>query len=296
MAQDAIRADPATRLPARPPRNFAILRDAGRAWIQTGRSVRHAPVLVATALLVWGAVRFACVRAIDQAHLGLPGNPATGHSRWDIAGLLLVAAVADTGPVFMAAALMPTLHRLILDQAPVTRAAATGRAAKLFGAVFAMALAALIVLNTYRLLPLLLIRTLGGTSSTLTMILLAPAVCLVLAGLLRVASGLPGLSLGLPRALAEGWAISRGQVVRILAVWASALAPVIAIMALWVWLRPDPLGWPALILRPCIDVALVALTAGLTGVFYRAHRLPAAVRPDVRPSRNPAQRKTPVFS
>jgi hypothetical protein len=146
------------------------------------------------------------------------------------------------------------------------------------------------------LLPLILLRALGRTSTILTMILLLPPVCLAGIALLRLAHGLPALSLGLARALTEGWAITTGRTLRILAIWVVALAPFITLTALWVWLHPDPFGWPALILRPCIDVALVALTAALTGVFYRAHRLPGASRPDVRPSRNPTQRKAPVFS
>jgi hypothetical protein len=36
------------------------------------------------------------------------------------------------------------------------------------------------------------------------------------------------------------------------------------------------------------------LTASLTAVFYRCYRLPYALRPDQRPSRNRAQRRDPV--
>jgi hypothetical protein len=295
MSQASIRADPATRLPPRPPRNFAILRDARHAWLQTAGAVRRAPLLVLACLFGWGAVRFACFHIIEQAHLNLPGDPGLGRTRWAIAGLFAAAALADAGPVFVAAILMPKLHRLILDQPPPPRAAAAVRAVKLFGVMFVMMLAALTMLNVYRLLPLVLVRALGRTSTILTMILLLPAVCLGLTGLLRLSFGLPALSLGLPRALAEGWAISRGRVIRVLAVWTVALAPVIAVIGVSLWLRPDPSGWPALIFRPCIDMALVALTASLTGVFYRAHRLPPPIRPDMRPSRNPAHRKSPVF-
>ena len=84
----------------------------------------------------------------------------------------------------------------------------------MFGVALLMALCAAGVLAGYLALPLILLPALGRISTTLTLILLLPAVFLVLIWLLRLSFGLPAISLGLPRALAEGWDISRFDIWR----------------------------------------------------------------------------------
>jgi hypothetical protein len=294
MVQDGIRADPASRLPGRAPgraRPFGgVLHDARRAWVQTASLLGRLKLLVLGAVLIWGGLRMACLTILLPRDPGpFYGTPA------GLACLYALAILLNTGPVLLAAVLMPSMHRMIIG-APAPEHLATLKArTKLTGVLFVLVLAGLAVLNLYVLLPRLLIVRLGQTSALLTMILLLPEAILALLALLRLSLGLPAISLGLPRALAEGWDISRGHTLRVASVFAVTLLPPLLVMALWLWWRPRPLGWPALFLRPCIDLAFVSLTASLTGLFYRKSRLPLAFRPDRRPSRNPAHRQQPIL-
>ena len=136
---------------------------------------------------------------------------------------------------------------------------------------------------------------LGRTSTILTLILLLPGVCLALTWLLRLSFGLPAVSLGLPRALAEGWAISRFHVARALCVWLLAYLPLLVVFGVLHAVRSDPLGWAETLVRPVLDVVAVSLTGALTGLFYRTLRLPRDFRPDVRPSWNVSMRREPVI-
>lgn len=293
MAPAVIRADPETRLPPRARRSLAIWRDARQAWALTAQACWRFKLLFVAALLCWGAVRYLCLRAIEQAHLGLVAGG--GLDRWDLAGIFGLAVLADAGPVFLAAAFFPRQHRLVLGAPdPALRQGAV-RMARVFGTALAMAVCGFVVLQGYLLLPLVLLGALGRVSTILTMVLLLPLVCLLFVAMLRLSYGLPAMALGLRRPLAEGWAISRFHVMRSLAVCAVAFLPLAALAACWIALAPDPLGWAAMIVRPLADCVAVSLTASLTGVFYRTYRLPLALRPDVRPSRNRSQRVEPVI-
>jgi hypothetical protein len=290
-----IRADPTTRLPARARRSFAILRDARAAWALTAQALRRLPVLFAATTLGWGAAHYLCLRAIERAHLRLlSGTDAP--TTWDLAWLLGLALAADSGPVWLAVAILPPQHRLILAAPRPGWAAAAARSLRLAGTILAMALCGLLLDAACTLLPRVLIPAIGTTSTILTLILLFPASCAALVALLRLAFGLPAIALGLKTPLAEGWAISRFHVTRTLGVCAAAALPLAAIVAAWIVAGPAPLGWANTLLRPVLDVATVSLTASLTGLFYRAYRLPAGLRPDVRPSRNRNQRREPVFT
>jgi hypothetical protein len=112
--------------------------------------------------------------------------------------------------------------------------------------------------------------------------------------LLRLSFGLPAIALGLAWPLSEAWVISRFQVVRTGCIVLLASLPLMLAWGGWFVLDPDPLGWVAGLARPAMDVIAVSLTASLTAVFYRTYRLPYALRPDQRPSRNRARRRDPV--
>ncbi len=281
-----IRVDPQSRPLRRTRRSFGILRDVRTAWRLTLQAWRRMPLAFAAALVMWSAVRFGCLDGLAQAHLE-PGGRLTLPAA---ASLLLLAITVDVGPIVLAALLWPGLHRMILDAPAPGRSAWLGRAARLFGTALLLALAAAAALGLPLALALWLRPALGRVSTILTLILLLPAVGLALLAVLRLSFGLPAISLGLPRALAEGWDISRLHGLRAALVWLLAILPVAMALVCWMVLAPDRFGWAV---RPALDVLLVSLTGSLTGLFYRDMRLPIGLRPDVRPSWNAGMRREP---
>jgi hypothetical protein len=287
-----IRADPQTRLARRTRRSFGIWRDTRAAWTLTFAAWRHMPWLFAAALLVWGIIRAACLRGLAQAHLEFGVRLTLPEA----ASLLALAIASDLGPLVMAACLWPAQHRLILTAASPPMAAQAARAAKMLGAAFVLALGGAALLRLYLAVPLVALPALGRVSTILTLILLLPAVCYAMICLLRLSFGLPAISLGLPRALTEGWDISRFHVARSLCVGLLATLPVILALAGCVAARMERLGWAETLVRPLLDVIAVSLTGSLTGLFYRGLRLPLALRPDRRPSWNRSARREPVIT
>ena len=288
----SIRADPLNRLHRRKRLSLGILRNTKEAWVLTAAAWRHMPALFAAALVTWAILRFACLYGLNQTHVTFGGRRTLA----DLASLLALVVTTNAGPVFLAACLWPPQHRLILDAPTVTQAVRARRATRMLGVTLLMALGAAILLATYLALPLLLVRAIGRISTILTLILLLPAVLLALVWLLRLSFGLPAISLGLPRALAEGWYISRFHVWRALCVCLLAFLPAALALAGWLALRPDPLGWAETLVRPVADVVVVSLTGSLTGLFYRDMRLPRGLRPDVRPSWNRDFRREPIIT
>ena len=250
------------------------------------------PLLFGAALLVWGLVRFACLRALTQAHLQFGGRLTLAEA----GSLLGLAIAADLGPLLLAACLWPAQHRLILKAQPPVLAVQAARAARMLGKCFLLALCGALAVGLYLVVPFVALPVLGRVSTILTLILLLPASSVAMIWLLRLSLGVPAISLGLPRALAEGWDISRFHVSRTLCVWLLAYLPVIVALALCLAARLDRLGWTETLVRPLLDVVAVSLTGSLTGLFYRQHRLPLGLRPDVRPSWNRGARREPVIS
>jgi hypothetical protein len=290
-----IRADPESRLPGRIRRNHGILADAATAWRLTGQAMQCRPGLLIGVAVVWGIVRFLCLAALERSHLALSTDDATAEfERWNVVRLAAIALLVDFGPVFVATAILPPLYRLSLAAAVPDPRVGARRYAATFGVLLTMAISIAVSWMSIRLGPALLIRPLGGTSTLLTMILVLPVYGLLLVALLRLSFGLPAIALGLAWPLSEAWVISRFHVVRTSCIALLAGLPLILPLAAWFMWNPDPLGWLASLVRPALDVMNVALTASLTAVFYRCYRLPYALRPDQRPSRNRAQRRDPV--
>jgi hypothetical protein len=285
-----IRADPQNRPQRRTRRSFGIWRDIKAAWWLTLAAWRRRPLLFAVALVIWALVRFACLRKLGQAHLGLGGTLSVTQA----ASLAALALTADLGPVVLAALLWPAQHRIMLASPRVSLAAAAARAARMLGVAFAFALCGAAIINLPLVLPGILLPAIGRVSTILTLILLLPGAGLGVVWLLRLSFGLPAISLGLPRALAEGWDISRHHVARALCVWLGACLPLMLVFGECMAARLDAVGWAETLVRPVLDVAAVSLTGSLTGLFYRDMRLPLGLRPDVRPSWNPRMRREPM--
>ena len=292
-----IRVSPESRLPPRGRRDKFILRDVRLAWRLTGRAVARMPLLFLASVTLWGAARFFALQGLRQAHLGLGGGDfMADFTFWGRLGLLADIALLTLGPVALTMVLMPPVHRMILGAAAASWPRGTARAGKLGLAILCLLLSCLLTASLCAGLPVLLRGALGQISTLLLQILLFPLAVAVGVMVFRFALGLAAISLGLPRGLAEGWMISSGHVTRALCVVFLTGLPALVAALLWWFLSPDPYGWPATILCPVTDVLSVALTASITGVLYRAYRLPAAFRPDLRPSRNRNQRRPPVFT
>ena len=166
----------------------------------------------------------------------------------------------------------------------------------MLGAALLLATCAAASLGVFLALPVVALPALGRISTILALILLLPAVCLAMTWLLRLSFGLPAIALGLPRALAEGWDISRAHVSRALCVCLLAYLPLGLALAVCLTARLERLGWPETLLRPLLDVLGVSLAGSLTGLFYRQLRLPLGLRPDMRPSWNRNARREPVIT
>jgi hypothetical protein len=298
MQPAAIRANPETRLPGRTRRDYGIVRDMRVAWVLAARSIARMPLLFLAATASWGIARFLCWHGLSQAHLGL----ATADTIADVEFWRHLGRASDLililfGPLILAALLMPRLHRRILGAvAPLNLAIAMWRSLRVLLALTALALGFLFILIVWVGLPLSLLRAIGPVSTRLTFLLLLPFAFAAMLGVLRLTLGLPALSLGLRDALAEGWAISRFQVARTLATFLGACAPLIAGYAAFLTLGPDPLGWPATVLHPVLDVLSITVAGSLTGLLYRDHRLAPALRPDRRPSRHRDFRREPALN
>jgi hypothetical protein len=290
-----IRADPESRLPGRFRRSYGILADVGSAWRLTAQAMLRRPGLLIGVAMAWGVVRFLCLAALQRSHLALSTDDATAEfERWNVAKLMAIALLVDFGPVLVATAVLPPLYRLSLAAPVPGGRVGARRIAATFGVLMGMAMSLSAAWVSIRLGPALLIRPLGRTSTLLTMILVLPVYGVLLVALLRLSFGLPAIALGLPRPLSEAWVISRCHVVRTGGIVLLAGLPLVLAGVGWFVLNPDPLGLVASLVRPGLDVIAVALTASLTAVFYRSYRLPYALRPDQRPSRNRTRRRDPV--
>jgi hypothetical protein len=290
-----IRADPESRLPGRFRRDYGIVADAAGAWRLLARAARGHPGLFIGVALAWAVTRWLCLAALERSHLALHTDDATAEfTAGNVARLMAIALLVDLGPVLVATAMLPPLYRLSLNAPPPGWRSRLRRQAALFAVLLAMALTVAASWLSIRLGPALLMRPLGGTSTLLTMLLVLPVYAVLAVALLRVSFGLPAIALGLAWPLSEAWVISRFHVVRTGCILLLAWIPLLLAGGLWAVWHPDPLGWPASLLRPALDVIAVSLTASLTAVFYRRYRLPTAIRPDQRPSRNRARRRDPV--
>jgi hypothetical protein len=292
-----IRAEPGHRLPARHRRHYGIVRDVRLAWALAGRAVARMPLLFLGVTTGWGAARALCWQGLYQAHLGLGGaDTLADFAFWGRVGLCADGVLLGLGPLILAAALMPPVHRLILEAPAPGWPRIVLRAGKTLAALLGLALMVALGVVLWAGLPRLLLGTLGVVSSLLLLVLLLPVAVAAVIAAIRLVIGLPAISLGLPRALAEGWMISRCHVLRAVCVFGLTGLPVSVLGLVWLFGLGDPYGWPATILQPVTDVLAVSLTASVTGLLYRANRLPAALRPDRRPSRNRNQRRQPVFT
>ncbi len=295
MSAGGIRANPEARLPARVRRRTGLGQDIRRAWVLTFRLLAARPVLFAAGLATWGLARYFCVRGLVEAHLGLAGG-LSALDAGERAGLVADGFVLAAGPLVLGAVLLPPAHRQMLHAARSLGWRMIGAsAARMLAALMALALAFALTVLFCVGLPLALIAVLGPVSTLLTVILLLPLLIIVTLAIPRMMVGLPAISLGLKRALAEGWLIGRDHRLRTTALFLLAGLPLtVAYGAALILL--DPLSWPAIMVQPVIETSAIALTASITGLLYRAWRLPAGFRPDLRPSRHPAQRQDPVFT
>ena len=288
-----IRANPESRLPGRARRSSGIARDIRVSAALTLRAIARMPWLFLAATAAWGAARFACRQTILRAHLGLDPTSVAVPDRID---LIAAAVVLVTGPLLLAAVLIPPQHRVILGVPRPSFPRMALRAGKLLAALLSLAVLLFLAVSIGIGLPLALSGRLGGVSTWLALILLLPAWVAAILALLRLLTGLPAIALGLPMGLAEGWAIGRAHTGRAACLFAVAMLPAGLAQAAVLWGGADPVGWPMTIALPASEALSVSLTASFTGLLYRAFRLPLAFRPDRRPSHNLTQRREPLLT
>jgi hypothetical protein len=290
-----IAADPASRLPGRQRPTPTLLRDAAAIWRMTARAARRLPALFAAIYVAWAIVSFLCLRAVVRAHLGLGDNAFGAMTRWDAAILLAANLCLMLATALLAAAIMPAQHALALGAARPGVAQAGWRGLRVFGLLAAMTLGWWVILLGVVVLGLVLWHAIGPVSTLLSLVLTAMGLALLLIATLRLSFAFPALSLGLPAALTEAWTISRFHVGRTVVLMLVAGFPLVPAASILVDTRLDPLGWPAILLRPALQLLGVSLTASLTARLYALYRLPDALRPDRRPSRNRGWRQDPNF-
>jgi hypothetical protein len=255
------------------------------------------PLLFLGVTTGWGVARALCWQGLYQAHLGLGGAGTLAEFEfWARLGLCADVVLLGLGPLILAAVLLPPVHRMILDAPAPSLARGALRCGKILAAMLCLTLMVALAVMVCAGLPRLLLGSLGVVSTLLLLVLLLPLAVAAAVLAIRFMIGLPAVSIGLPRGLAEGWMISRGHVLRAVSVFALTWLPVAVLGLVWLFGLRDPYGWPATILQPVTDVLAITLTASVTGHLYRAYRLPAAFRPDRRPSRNRNQRRQPVFT
>jgi hypothetical protein len=292
-----IRVSPDSRLPARSRRNYGILRDVRLAWVLTGQAVARLPLFFLAVTTIWGAIRWLCLQGLRQAHLGLlSADSIADFDFWARIGLLADLILVRFGPIILFAVMLPPVHRMILEAPSPSWSRAAARTGKILAAILCLALLLALDIGLCAGVPAALRGVLGSLSTLLLAILLLPLGIAAAVTVFRFTFGLPAVSLGLPRGMAEGWMISRNHVVRALCVAGLSALPLIVLALIWLFVLRDPLGWPSSIFRPVVQVLSVTLTACVTGLLYRAYRLPAALRPDLRPSSNRNQRRPPVFT
>lgn len=282
-----MRADPENRLPGRVRvRREALVRRAVALWRMAGRSALALPASHAAALLAWALADGLAVREFTRAHLGL-GLPSAGEWQSGLALRLAIAVAALVlGPPIVLGLLSCMIHRRMLNGARTAWWPCAGRALALTAALWLLTLFAC---AGYAAVLLAALPAIGPTSTLLTAILLLPLPVGVVIASVRMLTGLPAASLGLPRAAAEGWMISTGRVGPLLGMAVIGLGPLLILRAA---LSMTRLGGFAV---PVMDIAAFSWTGCLTADFYRRFRVPAALRPDRRPSRNRAARQEPAL-
>lgn len=291
-----MRADPSSRLPRRTRTGRDLLRQAGAVWALAGRSWRDARLLHLGVYLGWMALSFVCSRVIVHANAALgAGRRFADMTAGELIALVLSDLVILFSPAILGGILAPPVHRRLLHAAWPGQWAAVLAGLRVFAALAAFIGSALLMAAALAFALLSLLPAVGPISTRLSGVLLGLPVLAALLAAWRLSFGLPALSLGLADPIAEAWDISRNHAASSLLVWTLTGLPALAIVLVAMARYLDPLAWPSLLLGPALEIVFVSLTASLTGLLYRTYRLPGAVRPHLRPSRDAARRREPVF-
>ena len=290
-----MRADPAHRQAPPPPRRRTdFLPIAAHAWRLLPRFVARRPVTLACAIAAAGLADLIASLLLDRAHIGLggTGDLVADFGASEATWLYALMAVRFVAPPLAAALLLLSMLRMVLADGKAGRISLFGRWAILAGCLLALRLLAAALARMAAMLPLTLLLVLGPISALLTLVLLAPFLAVVMLAIFRLWLAAPSIALGLKRPFAESWEITRGRVARLLGAWLIATAPLLVIvLARDSWMADA--GGNAVSFILWLVASLLA--GALSGLLYQLYRLPAALRPDRRPSHNRASRIEPAL-
>jgi hypothetical protein len=291
-----MRADPEHRRPAPPRRRADFLPTAARAWGLVVVFARRAPALVAGGAVAFAAGDLVPAALLERAHIGLGGSGdlVADFGRWGAAWLYGLMVARYVLPPVVAAGLFLAMQRVFMAGGGKGLGALRDVAswARVSAALLAAKLAGTAALWTAANVPALLVLMLGQISALLTLVLFAPLFIMAVVSAVRLSLAPPALALGLAKAAAESWEITRGRVRHIVGVWLVTSAPVAAAATALAWwgvnsylLAVLPLGLLALL-----------LAGAVSSLLYKSYRLPAHMRPDRRPSRNRSRRAEPALA
>jgi hypothetical protein len=290
-----MRADPEHRRPAPPRKRAEFLPTAGRAWGLVAIFARRSPVLLAIGAVAFAASDLVPSVLLERAHIGLgSGDLAADFGSWGVAGLDALVLARFALPAVIGAGFVLAMQRVFLAGGGTGLAALR---AYVSWAKIALALIALKALGTAmawvaETLPPLLVASLGPVSAVLSLILVAPLFVMLGVSVVRLSLAPPALALGLPKAAAESWEITRGRVFHVLGVWVVAGAPLAAGAMGLTWWGAD--GY--LTCELPLGLVAVLLAGAVSSLLYKSYRLPPQLRPDRRPSRNRSRRAEPVLA
>jgi hypothetical protein len=295
-----MRADPEHRRPAPPGRRADFLPTAARAWGLVLIFVRRSPAMLAGAILAFAAADRVPHALLERAHVGLGGSGdlVQDFGAWGATWILALRAARFALPAVIAAAPLLSMQRMFLarGESPLRSAAWWTCWARLAAALLALKIAGYGAEWLAAELPARLVLLLGPISAILTLILLAPLAVLGALAVLRLSLTPPPMALGLPRALAESWQITRGHGGVMIGAGMIAAAPLALAASAFAWWRPPADTAAALIVVLPLGLFALLLAGGLTSLWYHSYRLPQDLRPDRRPSRNRGRRAEPLLA
>jgi hypothetical protein len=291
-----MRADPEHRRPPPPRRRADFMPTAARAWGLVVVFARRSPALVAAGAVAFAAGDLVPAALLERAHIGLGGSGdlAADFGRWGAAWLYGLMVARYVLPALVGAALFLAMQRVFMAGGGNGIAALrdVGSLAGVTGALLVAKLAGSAAAWTAANLPGLLVLMLGQVSALLALLLVAPLFILAAVSVVRLSLAPPALALGLAKAAAESWDITRGRVLHILGVWLVTSAPLATVATALAW-------WGAastiLAMLPLGLLALL-LAGAVSSLLYKSYRLPAHMRPDRRPSRNRSRRAEPALA
>jgi hypothetical protein len=290
-----MRADPDLRRPAPPRKRADFLPTARRAWGLLVIFARRSPALLATGAVAFAASNLVPSILLERAHIGLgTGDEGADFGRLGVVGFDALVLARFALPAVIGAGFLLAMQRVFLAGGRTGFAALREYAS---WARVALALVALKAVGAFSswvagALPALLVASLGAVSATLSLILLAPLFVMLGVSVVRLSLAPPALALGLPKAAAESWEITRGRVLHMLGVWMVASAPLVGAASALSWWGMD--GY--LTCELPLGLAAVLLAGAVSSLLYKSYRLPPHLRPDRRPSRNRSRRSEPALA